>query len=105
MLLWDILLGIGIAMVLVGVIDGGYHYKVYAAGRSEHIANTIVGTLVVPEEAPGNPGRKASAVVGFAAAGVGALLMGFSLVAFVVGGRRGHGSPEEQEPRSRVPLS
>jgi hypothetical protein len=93
--LWDILLIVGVTMALFGGFQGTISYRAYAAGMPEHISNTKAGTIVVPEEAPGNPGRKASAMVGFAAAGVGILLTMFALVGLPSDGHRGQGSTKE----------
>ena len=86
--LWDALLIVGVTMVLLGVFYGVVSYHAYTAGMHEHIENTKAGTIVVPEEAPGNPGRKASAIVGFATAGIGILLVIVSLEALETPGWR-----------------
>jgi len=71
----DILLIVGATMALFGAFQGAISYRAYTAGTAEHIANTKAGTIVVPEEAPGNPGRKAGAIVGFTTAGIRILMV------------------------------
>ena len=93
--LWDILLIVGATMALFGAFQGAISYRAYTAGTAEHIANTKAGTIVVPEEAPGNPGRKAGAIVGFTTAGIGILMVIISLEAVGITRPRGRGSSNE----------
>ena len=97
--MWDILLIVGATMALFGAFQGVISYQAYTAGMHEHISNTKAGTIVVQEETPGNPGRKASAMVGFAAAGVGILLVIVALEALGTTGRRGCNSAKDLEQR------
>ena len=92
---WDILLIVGATMALLGAFHGTVSYRAYTAGMSEQIVNTKAGTVVVPEEAPGNPGRKASAIMGFTTAGIGILVVIVSLEALGTAERHGSDSTED----------
>ncbi len=94
--LWDILLIVGATMALFGAFEGTISYRAYIAGMTEHISNTKAGTLVVPEEAPGSPGRKASAIAGFTTAGIGILLVIVSLEALGSSGQRRRSSTKDR---------
>jgi hypothetical protein len=71
----DILLFIGIGLVCVGTFYGLYDYIVHTSGVQEHTTESRGGPIFHPEEAPGKPGRRESAITGFTIAGFGILLI------------------------------
>jgi hypothetical protein len=77
--LGGIVLVVGIATLLFGSFYAIYNHIVYTSGRSEHTLETKGGPLLPPEEAPGNPGRRESAAMGWKIAGIGILLMLLSM--------------------------
>jgi hypothetical protein len=83
----EVMMIAGGAMVFIGVIAGVLCYAVYSAGRQEYISHGIDGTTYNPAQAPGEPGRRAMAYVGFTVAGLGAVLVLLSVTAYLIGGR------------------
>ena len=82
--LGEIVFYIGIATVLAGVFYGVYNYYVYTSGMPEHTVESRGGPIHYSEEAPGNPGRKESAAIGWKIAGVGILLMVLSMIICII---------------------
>ncbi len=89
---------VGGTMVFLGVFIGVLSYAIYSGGRAEHISDGHVGRTYHPEEAPGDPGRKAMAYSGFAFAGVGSVLVLFSTTAYIIDRRLRRGADETEEP-------
>jgi hypothetical protein len=75
----DILLIIGLTLLLMGVLVGGLNYLYYTGGRPEQIINWRTGTDYVSKEPPGDPGRKANAIIGAIVAGTGLILSASAL--------------------------
>jgi len=95
-LLRHILLVAGVVVALLGAAYGLREYQVYLAGRPEQVRNSRLGTTYLPALPAGDPGRRASAYAGFAAAGVGAALAVFALVMGVIDKKlTGHRQTEE----------
>jgi hypothetical protein len=65
-------------------LNGIYNYFVYTSGEPERIVETKGGTVFHPEDAPGNPGRKESAAASWKIAGIGIILMVFSMVICII---------------------
>jgi hypothetical protein len=70
----DTLLIIGIFMIVVGAFYGVYNYSIYTSGSEEHTTQSRGGLIYHPEETPGNPSRRASAMASFTIAGIGLFL-------------------------------
>jgi hypothetical protein len=87
-LLRDFLLVAGILIAILGAFHGVRDYGIYLGGRPERINNSKLGTSYVPAIAPGDPGRRASAFAGLAAAVVGAAVAVFALAMRVIAKRR-----------------
>jgi len=79
-----ILLIVGSVMVFLAGLEAMYEYQIYVVGRPEQTRDTIIGNIYLPEIPPNDPGVKASAYAGFAVAGAGILLCGFSLAIIAV---------------------
>ncbi|MFC1603838.1 hypothetical protein ACFL5F_02315 [Planctomycetota bacterium] len=85
LLLGEIVLYVGIAMLLSGIFYGIYNYDVYTSGRPEHTTESKGGPIHHPEEAPGNPGRKESSATGWTIAGIGIVLIILSIFISIIG--------------------
>jgi hypothetical protein len=82
--LGGIVLVVGIATLLFGSFYAIYNHIVYTSGRSEHTLETKGGPLLLPEEAPGNPGRRESAAMGWKIAGIDILLILLSMFTSII---------------------
>ena len=82
--LGGIVLVVGIATLLFGSFYAIYNHIVYTSGRSEHTLETKGGPILLPEEAPGNPGRRESAALGWKIAGIGILLILLSIFVSII---------------------
>jgi hypothetical protein len=75
----EIVFCIGITAILAGIFYSIYNYCVYTSGRAEHAIETKGGTMMLPEEAPGNPGRRESTATGWKIAVIGIILIVISI--------------------------
>jgi hypothetical protein len=82
--LGGIVLVVGIATLLFGSFYAIYNHIVYTSGTSEHTLETKGGPLLLPEEGPGNPGRRESAAMGWKIAGIDILLILLSMFTSII---------------------
>jgi hypothetical protein len=81
----DVILSIGIALLFIGIITGGYSYLYYIGGRPEQIVNSQVdGTYHLNAQPLGNPARKDIAIFCAIMASVGLILLVSALLAKLV---------------------
>jgi len=80
----DVLLIAGLALTLAGGLCGLRDWETYQVGRHEHVAETCWGSVHVNAKEPGDVGVRASALAGFALAGIGLMLCMIAVVAFVL---------------------
>jgi hypothetical protein len=76
----DFILMLSISMMLVGGIIAFLQYAYFSGGVPEGISNSQFGTEYISEKPPGDPGRKANAVMGVSCFGIGALLTSVTLM-------------------------
>lgn len=78
---FDILLGLGIAMIIAGIIFSFYYYLYYIAGRPEGIISTKEGIIPLEKIESGDTNYKEMSKFCAIIAFIGLIISGISLIA------------------------